>query len=112
MSAPQLTRKLVLEEPQRSVDGAGGYDVLWVEMGTLWGAVEARSGRESGVLGGAVSRVSYRITIRAAQYGAPSRPVAKQRLRDGSRLFQIDAVAESKFGPGYLTCYATEEVAQ
>ena len=112
MSAPRLSRKLILEGAQCLEDGAGGYTRVWRPLGTLWGAVEPGSERGGDVPGGSVSRVGYRITIRAAPHGAPSRPVARQRLRDGERLFQIDAVAESSFGAGYLTCLVTEEVSQ
>ena len=112
MSEVKLNRKLTLEEPVRVDDGAGGYQTSWQALGTLWGAIEPRTGREAGIIGGSVSMARYRITVRSAPVGAPSRPLAKQRLREGSRLFQIEAVTDSKAGAAYLTCFATEEVAQ
>lgn len=110
MSAPQLNRKLILEEPQRVPDGAGGHALTWVVKGTLWAAVEAGTGRERAGESVTVSAVGYRITVRGAPQGAPSRPKPEQRLRDGARLFRIAAVAEADGDGRYLTCFASEEV--
>lgn len=108
--APQLTRKLVLEEPQRSPDGAGGFSVAWVELGTLWAEVRAGTGREKAAEHLTVSALPLRITVRAAPQGAASRPRPEQRLRDGSRYYRILAVTESDAGARYLVCFAIEEV--
>lgn len=111
MSAPvKLTRPLVLEAPERVPDGAGGFAQVWAVRGTLWAEVVARTGREAAGEGASLGRAAYRITVRAAPQGAPSRPVAGQRLRDGARLFAVLAVTESAAGLGYLTLWAEEEV--
>ncbi|RKF12963.1 head-tail adaptor protein [Roseovarius spongiae] len=106
-----LNRQLVLEAPERVADGAGGFDETWAPRGTLWAEVHARTGRE--MTGGAaqVSSTGYRITVRAAPYGAPSRPKPEQRFRDGARIFRIEAVADMDPVGRYLTCFAEEEVA-
>jgi head-tail adaptor len=105
-----LTRPLVLEAPARVGDGAGGFTEVWEVRGTLWAEVEARTGREGPGEGASVARATFRITVRAAPQGAPSRPLAGQRLRDGARVFAILAVTESAAGPQYLTLWAEEEV--
>lgn len=110
MSDRQLNRKLVLEETQRVSDGAGGYHTNWVALGSLWAAIEPGSGRERAGESVTLSGVTYRITVRGAPQGAPSRPRPDQRLRDGNRLFRITAVTEADPGARYLTCFATEEV--
>ncbi|MEM1074957.1 MAG: phage head closure protein [Pseudomonadota bacterium] len=111
MSTPQLTRKLVLEEPARLSDGSGGYVMAWQSLGTLWAEVTARTGRETARSGTAVSAMSYRIVVRGAPFGAPDRPKPEQRFREGARLFLIQAVAEEDTNSRYLTCFATEETA-
>lgn len=111
MSAPHLDRALVLEAPLRVGDGAGGYVRDWQVKGVLWAEVKSGIGRETAAFAVTVSRVPYRITVRAAPYGAPSRPVAGQRFRDGDRVFQINAVAECNAQARYLTCFAEEETA-
>ncbi|QAX29765.1 head-tail adaptor protein [Leisingera sp. NJS204] len=104
---PKLTRKLVLEDPQRSSDGAGGYTEDWVALGTLWAEVKSLSGRLSG---DSLSLQKYRITLRASPEGFASRPRPDQRFRDRNRIYRIDAIAESDPDARYLTCFAVEEV--
>ena len=39
-----------------------------------------------------LSNTAYRITVRSAPYGAPSRPAPEQRFREGTRVFRIEEV--------------------
>jgi len=110
MARPVLNRPLVLEVPERVPDGAGGFAQVWAVRGTLWVALDVRTGREVAGEGLRLGRAGYRITVRAAPQGALSRPQPGQRLRDGARLFHILSVTESDVGPGYLTLWAEEEV--
>ncbi len=110
MKPPKLTRRLVLEAPLRTVDGAGGFAESWAAQGTVWAEVKAGTGRAADAAGLSVSRVPYRIVLRAAPQGAPSRPVAGQRFVDGARVFRILAVTEADAGAQYLICTAREEV--
>lgn len=103
--APQMTRRLILEGPERVPDGAGGFQEAWVPLGHIWAEVMPRTGRDDGE----ISRLGLRITVRAAPQGAPSRPTPQQRFRDGSRLYRIEAVTESDPTGRYLTCFASEE---
>jgi len=105
-----LNHPLVLEEAQRTPDGAGGYTEAWVQLGTLWAQIKAGSGSETQDGGISLSRTSFRITVRAAPYGAPSRPRPEHRFRNGTRIFRILSVAEHDTGARYLTCVAIEEV--
>ncbi len=110
MKTPRLNRKLMLEEAQRVADGAGGFALNWVSLGALWTSVDAGAGRERAGEFATVSSVPYRITVRGAPQGAPSRPKAEQRFRDGARVFRITAVTEMDEHGQYLTCFAQEEV--
>lgn len=95
----------------RIADGAGGFTSAWQPLGILWAHIKAGTGREAAAFAATVSRVPCKITVRAAPYGTPSRPVAGQRFRDGARLFHINAVAEKDTQAQYLICFAEEEVA-
>lgn len=106
----RLNHKLVLETPERASDGMGGFAETWAMLGTLWGEVKPRSGAERGGQGGPLSRVVLKITLRAAPFGAASRPRPEQRLRDGDRLYRILAVEDSDVGGHFLTVLAEEEV--
>lgn len=106
-----LNRKLVLEDPVRVLDGAGGHTETWTVLGTLWASIKPGNGRETRSEFLTLSRVPYRIIVRASPEGSPSRPKPEQRFREGMRLFRILAVSEYDPGAHYLTCHAIEEVA-
>ena len=105
---PSLNRKLELQERQLSPDGAGGFDVAWQTLGTIYGAVEARRGAERRIGGRIVPSVAYVITTRAAPVGSPSRPKTDQRLLDGGRIYSVLAVAEHDANGLYLDIWAEE----
>ncbi|RBO54367.1 head-tail adaptor protein [Rhodovulum sp. BSW8] len=109
--SPILNRRLELEVPVRVADGAGGFSETWVARGTLWAEVTVRSGGEQSGEELALSRVLYRIVVRGAPPGAPERPVAGQRFREGLRSFRIRAVTEHDTRGQYLACLAEEELA-
>lgn len=106
MKTPHFNRKLVLEAPQRTSDGAGGFSEAWQALGIIWGEVLPRgAGREV-----AASELNLKVTVRAAPRGAPSRPTAAMRFRDGARIYRIEAVTEADSEGRYLVCFAKEEV--
>jgi len=106
----QLNRRLTLETPQRQPDSAGGYQETWIAAGHIWAQVAARTGRETAGGGAVLSTTAYRITVRSAPFGAPSRPTPNQRFRDGDRLFRIVSVADRDTDARFLVCYCEEEV--
>jgi head-tail adaptor len=110
MSAPRLTRPLLLEAVQTASDGAGGFAHNWASLGTLWAELRAGSGREVAGEDVVISTIPYRITVRAAPVGSPARPKPDQRFRDGSRIFTILSVADRDPDARYLVCTAREEV--
>ena len=107
---PKLSRPLVLETCASQPDGSGGFVVVWQALGTLWAEVGARTGREDFVAGQARPRVKYRILVRSAPVGAPSRPRPDQRFREGERIFDILTVAEWDAQGRFLEIHAEEGV--
>lgn len=105
----RLNTPLVLETASRVEDGIGGHAVVWTPLGRVWGEMRAAAGRESRGEVGAISVVTWAVTLRGAPLGDPRRPAAGQRLRHGSRLFRIEAVAEADPAGRFLTCFAKEE---
>jgi SPP1 family predicted phage head-tail adaptor len=108
VSAPTLTRRLTLEAPVETDDGAGGRVVQWTALGSHWAEVRGASAFErfSGGVEGA--RVSHRITVRWAPFGSAERPAAGRRFREGDRLFVILGVTEADPGRRFLLCWAEE----
>ena len=109
MSLPRLTRLMVLEAAERTADGAGGHTTTWAHQGSLFADVKPGTGRQATDQFAALSRNTFRVVVRAAPMGSPSRPKPGQRFREGSRIFRIDAVANYDRGAHYLTCFVVEE---
>ena len=107
MSAPlkdigALNRRLVLEAPVETGDGAGGVVRTYEAVATLWAQVMPVSAR-SDIAGDSLGAVlRYHIVVRA-RGGIGMR----QRLRDGTRVYWIVAVRES-FGRRFLEIDAEE----
>lgn len=104
----RLSRKLELQALSRTGDGAGGFEGAWLSLGTHWGAVEPGRGRLERGEGGARTRASYKVTIRAVPPGSPSRPEAGQRFVEGTRIYRVRAVTQAS-DARYLSCYVDEE---
>ncbi|WP_410219504.1 head-tail adaptor protein [Paracoccus sp. (in: a-proteobacteria)] len=109
MAVPETNIRLALEISERSDDGMGGYRTAWRQLGWLWAAMEARSGREQGGGTGLVSVVQWRIMVRGSPVGDPRRPRSGQRFCLGARRFLIEAVAERDASGRFLDCFAREE---
>lgn len=107
----RLSRLLTLEERVVTPDGSGGSAVSWRALGAIWADMTARAAREDFVAGRPLPRVTYRILVRAAPMGAPSRPAAEQRLREGARVFDILTVTEHDPEGRYLEIFAEEGAA-
>jgi len=109
MKDVRLSRALVLEDRGGFPDGAGSLREEWNELGTVWAEMTPRTGRVTSGEEVALSRVKWRITVRAAPFGAPSRPEAGQRFREGERVFDIVSVVEGGPSAKWLVCEAEED---
>ena len=105
-----LNRRLVLEDPVLQPDGAGGRSTVWTPLGMLWAEIRPKSGGELYAGGAERARVGYRLVVRAAPVGSQQRPRAAQRLREGSRYFDILAVADFGTDGKYLEIHAQEGI--
>jgi SPP1 family predicted phage head-tail adaptor len=110
MSAPNLSRALVLQSPVVTPDGAGGFATTWQSLGTHWAAIDARTGQERFGALGPSGEVRLRITLRAAPFGSDRRPRPGQRFIESTRVYRILAVAEGDAQGRYLVCTAEEEL--
>jgi len=108
---PKLNRQLTLETAVNTPDDAGGFTTEWQALGTLWAQINPGTGRERALHNLPRSHVPLQIFIRAAPVGTPSRPIPGQRFREGSRIYNINAVTEKDKAGRYLLCHADEEVA-
>ena len=112
MKPVTLSRQLTLEARGEQADGAGGYVKNWDVLGVMWAEVRAMTGRAREMGGISTGLGRYRVVVRAAGIGAPDRPQPGQRFREGTRIFNIEAVSEHDEAGRYLACQVHEEVAQ
>ncbi len=91
MTAPgELNRRLVLEAPSESADGAGGVTRLYDVVTTLWAQVTPVSARADVAAGSLGAALRARIVIRKRDDVS-----TRHRLLDGARIYRILSVAES-----------------
>ncbi|SFI38596.1 head-tail adaptor protein [Jannaschia pohangensis] len=89
------SRRLRLMGPVRTADGGGGFTETWVERGALWGEVLMRSGALPNSDFGQLPRLQVRINTVAMPEGHAMRPKVGDRLLDGSRSYEVEAVHEA-----------------
>jgi SPP1 family predicted phage head-tail adaptor len=85
----RLNRRLTLEAPVETGDGAGGVTRSHQAVATLWASVEpvaASGGVEAGALG---ATVTHRIRVRFS-----ADITLRHRFRDGSRVYRIASMRE------------------
>jgi len=85
----RLNRRLVLEAPVETADGAGGVARSYATVTTLWALLEPASARGDVVGDRLGTTVTHRILIRF-------RPdvTTRHRFRSGARTFRIVAILE------------------
>lgn len=105
-----LKRRLILETRARVEDGSGGFTGSWSALGVHWGAVRPATGRLERGETYARGLGRYRVTLRGVPWDSPSRPIAGQRFREGTRIFAIRSV-QNQSDTRFLTCLVDEEQA-
>ncbi len=99
----ELNRRLVLEAPVETPDGAGGVTRSYAIVTTLWASVRPAAARGDMVGAAAGATVTHRIVMRAG-----GDLTTRHRLRDGARIFRIVALRD-RDGAGRLVEIAAQE---
>ncbi len=86
----QLDRRLVLEAPSESADGAGGVARGYATVATVWASLTPVSARADTTAASLGAIVTHRIVIRAGRD-----LTTFHRFRDGARVFAIVAFRDS-----------------
>lgn len=100
----ERTARLVREVPVETADGQGGVSLDWMAAGSLWARVEPVSQAASELAGARRVVLTHRIWI-PWQTGV----TAGQRLRQGTRIFAIQAVRDPDESGRFLVCDCEEE---
>lgn len=99
----RMTARLVLEAPVEAPDGQGGVRVSWEAVRSLWARIEpirVAAGEEAGA---GTATVSHRIWVWFRDDMA-----AGQRMRKGSRVFQVKLVRDPDETGRFLICHCEE----
>lgn len=106
MSDPgQLNRRLVLEAPVETPDGAGGVTRSYSAAATLWAQVTPVSAQEEIAAARLGARITHRIRLRFM-----SGIDIRHRLRDGSRIYRIVSLHDTDGRNRFLQIEAEERV--
>ncbi|MFL9825568.1 phage head closure protein [Rhodoplanes sp. SY1] len=100
-----LRRRLVLEAPVETADGAGGTVRDHVAVATLWAALAPRDGRGASEADAAGAVVTHRILLRSGP-----EITTRHRFRAGTRLFRVIAVRDLDPAGRFLIVDAEERI--
>lgn len=90
MNPGDFRRKIIIQEPSESKDAEGIVTVTWVDLATVWAAVEPLRGRE---LFSAQAVTAEPITKIRIRYRSGVRP--SMRVVYGTRIFDIQSVVDT-----------------
>jgi SPP1 family predicted phage head-tail adaptor len=90
MGAGGLDRRLVLEAPVETDDGAGGVTRSFEMVATLWAQVMPVRARPNVAADSLAALVTHRIVVRL-----PRTITTLNRFRDGTRIFRVVAFRET-----------------
>lgn len=102
----RLNRRLVVEAPMETPDGAGGVTRAFMVVATLWAEVAPLTARadSDGASSGAVA--THRILVRAG-----TEITTRHRLRLDGRAFRVVAVREHDRSGRFVEIHAEERLA-
>ncbi|QWE17311.1 phage head closure protein [Polynucleobacter sp. AP-Nino-20-G2] len=103
MQAALLRKRLIIQSRSQVQDDYGQPLTAWVDVETVWGAVEPVSGRESISADAMQSSVTYQVVMRY-------RPgiTAKMRIKYDNRFFDIQDVIDENERHRMLTLLCVE----
>jgi len=91
MTAPgDLNRRLVLEAPVETDDGAGGVSQLYAPVAALWAEVVPLSAGEDNAADSLGATLRHRITLRMRRD-----VTLRHRLRDGEHVYRLRSLRPS-----------------
>ena len=89
MAPGELDRRLTLEHPVETADGAGGVTRTYAAVATLWAKLEPMSARNAMIADAPGATITHRITVRMRD-GITTR----HRFTDGSRTYRVVTIRD------------------
>lgn len=100
-----MRHRVTLQSRTLSRDDRGGATPTYADLATVWAAVEPVAGKEAWQAQQAQSNVTHVVTIRAYAGLTP-----RHRVKFGSRLLNIDSIANLEERGRYMELQCVEEV--
>ncbi len=100
-----LDKRLILEAPVETPDGAGGVVRAYEAVATLWGSIAPVSARANVEGDQASALITHRIVIRTGP-----ELTTQRRLRNGGRVFRIAAFRDADGTGRFIDISAQERV--
>ena len=88
----ELNRRVRLQQRSTSQDSFGEPVLTWIDLMTVWAAIQPLSGRELELAQKVASEVTHRISLRYQPSLTDTRWVASLRALYKTRIFNIQAV--------------------
>ena len=85
----ELNRRVTLQRRDSTPDTFGEVNPVWVDVQTVWSAIQPLSGRELELAQKVASEVTHRLTIRYQPSLTDTRVVAGMRALYKRRVFNI-----------------------
>jgi SPP1 family predicted phage head-tail adaptor len=108
LSAGQLNCRVVVKRPSTELDAYGSVVPGWVEVMTVWAAIEPLTGREFVSARQLASEVTHQLTVRYSSLLADTRVVAGYRALYKGRIFNIHAALNEDESNVLVTLLASE----
>jgi len=99
-----MRERVTLQSPARAADGAGGADVSWTDVATIWAQVEEGAGGERLAGERLAARAALTLTLRY-RVGITT----EMRVLWSGRVLNIRAVRDADGRKRFLTLECEEE---
>lgn len=108
MDAGQLNRRITLQSRTLTQDSVGGQIEAWVDVATVWAAIEPATGRE--LLTAQTLRIDAPRTVTLRWQAAFASPpaLAAMRLKYGTRIFNIHSSVNEREGRREIVLLCSE----
>lgn len=96
MRAGRLKHRITIQRRKEVIDAVGAKQIEWVDLLTVWAAVEPISGKENFDSNHYASETTIKITVRYQP--CLSGITAKHRIKHGDNLYNIEAIIPDASG--------------
>ena len=103
MRAGRLRHRVTLQSPAQSRDAIGAPVTRWIDVATVWAAVEPLTVRELAIFAQTTALASHKVTIRSYSTLKPD-----WRITFGDRAFEIEGILDKEERGREMTVLCTE----